>query len=225
MSAPQHSVPRICAGPRWAALLDTLGEAEDALAEALTDDELANGWSEPLRAAMLESVARNRRELLADPTRDELLEGWTDGEEIDPGAEDPRRDATLGPDLAASNLANAEQVLIETRRLAESIQSPARDADREHGMTDEVRTALRGCLATIERRLEAGEYLDGADVEAWVVLLDSVGFTRHPPATSTQLNRAVDEGGQIAQYPRGRCWEGVCIYDAGLARLANADIG
>jgi hypothetical protein len=218
---------RICTGPRWDALIESLEQAESALAAPLSDEELEHGWTESLREAMLESVARNRQGLTANPARAELFERWIDGEELDGSVDDARWDATLGPDLVAENLLNAERVLLETIQLADTLRDPVSDADRDHGFTEDVRLALLGCLGQIQRRLERGDFLEAEDIDAWNGLLEGAGFRRNPaiaPGGNSGSYRSGAEVGQISEFPPGRCWERVCIYDAPLARLAGSDV-
>jgi hypothetical protein len=217
----------IRAGPRWDAVLTAVADAEAGLEQPLTDDELDGGWTEELCAAILSDVRRVRDELAAGAGAGVALKDWTGVDVVDPDG-DVRADVIFDVDLALGDLERAERLLYEVTRLLGELASPGSRADVEQGFDDEVRAQLRSMLDELRRVLATGEYLSREEMDPWADALRTYGFLRAAPAPGLDANASAAETGftlqRIEQFPPGRRWEDLAIFDGWLCNVAWTDV-
>jgi hypothetical protein len=217
----------IRAGPRWEALLNAVADAEDELTAPLTDVELDGGWTEELCEAVLDDVRRVREKLVGSRRGGRVaLQDWTGVDLVDPDADATRADAIFDVDLALGDLERAERLLFEVMQFLPSLAEPATSSDVEQGFDDGVRAVLSSMLDELRRVLVAGEYLSRAEVDPWADVLRSYGFLR--AAASPGLDASVPTTGftlqRIEQFPPGRRWEDLAIFDGWLCNVAWTDV-
>jgi hypothetical protein len=218
--------PVIRAGPRWEALLTSVADAEDELTAPLTDDELDGGWTEELCEAVLDDVRRVRDELAAGGGGGIALQDWTGLDVADPDGDARRADAIFDVDLALGDLERADRLLFEVMQFLPSLAKPATRSDVEQGFDDGVRGELRSMLGELRRVLVAGEYLSRAEVDPWADTLRSYGFLRATASPGLDANDATTGFTlqRIEQFPPGRRWEDLAIFDGWLCNVAWTDV-
>jgi len=225
MSTGDGEATEIRSGPRWDAVLAAVADAEDVLELALTDDELEDGWTEALRTTVLGDVRRVRDELSARADTSALLTSWSGADAIDVDGDAPRVDALFEVDVVFGELERAERAILETTSLLEALAAPPTPSDIDQGFDDAARAQLRAMLSELRRLLTSGEYLAAQQMDEWSDALRSYGFLR---AASRPGSGAPDGGGvaiqRIEQFPPGRRWERVAIFDGWLSNVAQTDV-
>jgi len=226
MTADSDAVPEIRAGPRWDAVLTAVAEAEEVLEAPLAEDELGDGWTEALRSAILVDVRRVRDELSAGNESGVALEDWSAVDSIDVAGDALRVDVIFDVDLVLGELERAERALREARALLEDLAAPPTVVDEENGFDDAARAELHAMLEELCQVLATGEYLSAAEMDPWCDALHAYGFLR---ATSTpgRQDDAAASGftrQRIEQFPPGRRWERVAIFDGWLYNVAVTDV-
>jgi hypothetical protein len=216
----------IRAGPRWAAVLTAVADAEAGLEQPLSDDEIDGGWTEELCDAILSDVRRVRDELAAGAGAGVALKDWTGVDVVDPDG-DVRADVIFDVDLALGDLERAERLLYEVTRLLGDLASPGSRADVEQGFDDEVRAQLRSMLDELRGILASGEYLSREQMDPWADALRTYGFLRAAPAPGLDGSSTAETGftlQRIEQFPPGRRWEELAIFDGWLCNVAWTDV-
>jgi hypothetical protein len=213
-------------GPRWEAVLTSVEEAEAALEPPLADEELADGWTEDLRTSILADVRRVRDELSSHVDTGVVLEDWSGVDSIDAEGDALRVDAILNVDLVLGELERAERALRAARALLAELATRSSSSDEEHGFDDAARGELRARLEELCRVLAAGEYLSSVEMDPWADALRSFGFIRASARPGIQDDAAAKgyTRQRIEQFPPGRRWESVAIFDGWLCNVAWTDV-
>jgi hypothetical protein len=216
----------IRSGPRWDAVDAGVAMAAEALTAPLTDDELAGGWTDQLREGILDDVRRVRDELMATPDTAAVLEAWSGVEDVDVEGDTLRLDAIMEVDLVLGDLDRAEHALDATDGLLGDLAATTTAEDRDAGFTEEVRDELLGLATGLRSTLAAGDYLSVAQMDDWADALRALGFLR------VVARRGVDDDAlgrgfnarKIEQFPPGRRFEQLAIYDGELFGVAMPDV-
>jgi hypothetical protein len=226
MTAADKSVSRIRTGPRWDAVLMAVAEAEDVLESPLADDERDGGWTDELCTSLLASVRRVRDELGSPSDTSVVLEDSSALDAIDPTGDALRMDIIFDVDLVLGELDRAERALHAATALLEDLATPLSPDDEEDGFDEAARDRLLGMLDAQCRVLAAGEYLDAAGMDAWADALRAYGFLRASRAPGLQDDASASgfTKTQIEQFPPGRRWEQVAIFDRWLCNVAATDV-
>ncbi len=215
-------------GGRWDATLAAILDAEIELEAPLSDDELEEGWSEELRTAILSDVRRVRDELEAGGGAPVALQDWTGVDVVDPQGEAARAVAIFDVDLALGDLERAELLLGRTTRFLSTLAVSSSGADVESGFDERVRAQLHAMLDDVRRVLAAGEYLSRSEMDPWADALRSYGFLRAASPLGGEGNATSGETGfslqRIEQFPPGRRFEELAIYDGWLCNVAMTDV-
>jgi hypothetical protein len=226
MTAVEDPMPDIRAGPRWDAVVAALVEAEDALDQPLTDDEVDDGWSEEVRISILDDVRRAHDELSTQVAASVELEDWSAVDAFDTTGDAERVDAILGVDLVLAELERAERALHEATTLLEDLATPTSPGDEQDGFDEAARASLRAMLQTMRRVLSTGEYLSAAEMDPWADALRGYGFLRASGVPGREDDAAASgfTKQRIEQFPPGRRWERVAIFDGWLCNVASTDV-
>jgi hypothetical protein len=221
-------VLEIRSGPRWDAVLAAVADAEAELGQPLEDDELEGGWTQELCDAILNDVRRVREELDSGAGGEVTLEDWSGVDVVDPEGDAARAVVVFDVDLALGDLERAERLLVEATRYLADLALPGSRADEEQGFDDAVRAELRSMLESLRRVLAAGEYLSRSETEPWADALGSYGFLRATSAQGLDATTAAGMAGfalqRIEQFPPGRRWEALAIFDGWLCNVAWTDV-
>ena len=225
MTVAGDAVFEIRTGPRWDAVLTAMAEAEDVLGVPLSEEELEDGWTEDLRSAILADLRRVRAELSSRPDGSVVLEDWSAVDAIDTGGDALRVDVIFDVDMVLGELERAERALLEARALLGELAAKASSSDVETGFDDDARAELRAMLEVLCHVLETGEYLSAQEMDPWGDALRSYGFLRAGPRPGLQDAAASGFTRQrIEQFPPGRRWERLAIFDGWLTNVAATDV-
>jgi hypothetical protein len=226
MTDTDDGMPRIRAGPRWDAVVAALDEAEGVLELPLGDDELDDGWSDELRRSILADVRRVHDELSTPFAAGVVLEDWSAVDAFDASGDAERVDAILDVDLVLGELERAERALLEASALLEDLAVPPSATDDQDGFDELARTELRTMLEAMCRALSTGEYLSAEEMDPWADALRGFGFlrgSRLPGGQDDATARGFTKQ-RIEQFPPGRRWERVAIFDGWLCNVASTDV-
>ena len=203
-----------------------VADAEVELAEPLTEDELDAGWTEELRDAILRDVRRAREELDDGAGVGVALQDWTGVDVVDPDDDAPRAEVVFDVDLALGDLERAERLLGEVTRFLADLAAPASRADDEQGFDESVRADLHLMLDGLRHVLATGEYLSRAEMDPWTDALHAYGFLRAAaaPGLDAQASPTGFSMQRIEQFPPGRRWEDLAIFDGSLCNVAWTDV-
>jgi hypothetical protein len=215
MTAADEAGPTIRRGPRWDAVLASIAEAEVVFDGPLAPEELEDGWSDELRGSILADLRRVRDELVATNDTSVVLEDWSAVDSLDTTGDSLRVDAIFDVDLVLGELERAERALQAANALTEDLEVPPSTADVEDGFDDAARAELRSMLESLCRALAEGAYLSAPEMDRWANALRAWGFLRASAAPGLQDDAAATgfTRQRIEQFPTGRRWERVAIFD------------
>ena len=221
MSAPEGAAPVIRSGPRWDDVLAAVDVAEAALESPLTDEELEGGWSDEGRTTVLADVRRVRDELVVRTDTSAVLADWRGIDPVD--GDELRLEPILDVDLALGELERAELAISAAAAMLEDLAGACSSSDRDAGFDEAARDQLRSMVEAAHTLLAAGEYLTADLMDAWADALRAHGFIREPqPGQRHDVGEGFG-GTKIQQFPPGRRWERLAIFDGRLFPVALTD--
>jgi hypothetical protein len=224
----------IRSGPRFAAVLTAAGLAVEALGEPPPVDEPepdegepgASPADEPRPADELAAaVARVREELEGGGDAAAVLEEWSGHDELDEEVDPSVEEALMDLDLALGDLVRAEGVIAATDALVDDLGTPISDADREDGFDEAVRDEVARLALGLRATLASGAYLATPQLDDWADALRALGFLRAVERPGVDDDAAVRgfNARTIEQFPPGRRFEQLAIYDGELFGVAMPD--